>query len=72
VKLGPGIDGLRVVKEGLSAGDRIVVNGLQRVRPGAPLAPQDVPMDAERKKDVAMLGDTGKAGTADKAANTKE
>ena len=36
VKLGPVVDGLRVVREGLKAGETIVVNGLQRVRPGAP------------------------------------
>jgi multidrug efflux pump subunit AcrA (membrane-fusion protein) len=35
VTLGPLVDGLRVVRTGLSAGDRVVVNGLQRVRPGA-------------------------------------
>jgi multidrug efflux system membrane fusion protein len=46
VKLGPPADNLRVVASGLKAGERIVVNGLQRVRPGALLAPQEVPMDA--------------------------
>lgn len=46
VKLGPTVDGLRVVKEGLKADEKIIVNGLQRVRPGAPVAPQIVPMDA--------------------------
>lgn len=61
VKLGPAIDGLRVVKEGLAAGDRIVVNGLQRVRPGAPLAPEMVPMDAAQRKEVALLGDQDSA-----------
>jgi RND family efflux transporter MFP subunit len=35
VKLGPAIEGMRMVREGLSAGEEIVVNGLQRVRPGA-------------------------------------
>ncbi|MBV9880708.1 MAG: efflux RND transporter periplasmic adaptor subunit [Gemmatirosa sp.] len=35
VTLGPLVDGLRVVAAGVSAGDRVVVNGLQRVRPGA-------------------------------------
>jgi multidrug efflux system membrane fusion protein len=44
VKLGPVIDGLRVVREGLKANDTIVVNGLQRVRPGAPVTPQRVAM----------------------------
>jgi membrane fusion protein, multidrug efflux system len=46
VHLGPMVDGLRVVEEGLEAGERIVVNGLQRVRPGAPLTPQAVAMAA--------------------------
>jgi multidrug efflux system membrane fusion protein len=35
VTLGPVIDGLRVVREGLKPGELVVVNGLQRVRPGA-------------------------------------
>jgi len=44
VRLGPIVDGLRVVREGLSPGEVIVVNGLQRVRPGAVIAPQLVAM----------------------------
>jgi RND family efflux transporter MFP subunit len=34
VELGPIVDGLRVVRSGLSATDRIVIGGLQRARPG--------------------------------------
>jgi RND family efflux transporter MFP subunit len=34
VKLGPMFDGLRVVKEGLAAGENIVAVGAQRLRPG--------------------------------------
>jgi RND family efflux transporter MFP subunit len=34
VELGPIVDGLRVVRSGLSAADRIVIGGLQRARPG--------------------------------------
>jgi len=41
VVLGPGVAGQRVVREGLKAGDRVVVNGLQRVRPGAHVTPQE-------------------------------
>lgn len=41
VALGASIDGLRVVTAGLEPGERIVVNGLQRVRPGAVVAPQE-------------------------------
>jgi membrane fusion protein, multidrug efflux system len=44
VTLGPSADGLRVVTQGLKAGERIVVNGLQRVRPGVVLAPEVVSM----------------------------
>jgi len=47
VSLGAVQDGLRVVDAGLSAGDRIVVNGLQRVRPGDPVTPHLVPMQDE-------------------------
>ncbi|MFT4279426.1 MAG: efflux RND transporter periplasmic adaptor subunit [Rhodopseudomonas sp.] len=46
VKLGASVDGLRVVASGLKAGERIVVNGLQRVRPGVTIKPETVAMDA--------------------------
>jgi membrane fusion protein, multidrug efflux system len=46
VTLGAFVDGLRVVATGLKPGERIIVNGLQRVRPGAPLAPELVAMAA--------------------------
>jgi RND family efflux transporter MFP subunit len=39
IQLGPVIDGLRVVREGLQPGERVVINGLQRVRPGVKVAP---------------------------------
>lgn len=45
VVLGPAFDGLRVVRDGLKPGEKIVVNGLQRVRPGAPVTAQMVNMD---------------------------
>jgi membrane fusion protein, multidrug efflux system len=39
VTLGPIVDGLRVVRGGLEAGDSVIVNGLQRVRPGVQVTP---------------------------------
>jgi multidrug efflux system membrane fusion protein len=48
VWLGPTVEGLRVVTSGLEPGERIVVNGLQRVRPGAVVAPEPVAMDSAR------------------------
>ncbi|MCV0439388.1 MAG: efflux RND transporter periplasmic adaptor subunit [Hydrogenophaga sp.] len=46
VTLGASVDGLRTVLSGLQPGERIVVNGLQRVRPGDVVQPQIVPMSA--------------------------
>jgi len=39
VQLGPIIDGLRIVRGGLKPGELIVVNGLQRIRPGVRIDP---------------------------------
>jgi RND family efflux transporter MFP subunit len=41
IELGPLVDGKRVVRSGLAAGEKIVVNGMARVRPGMPVAPED-------------------------------
>ena len=46
VSLGSTANGLRIVTSGLSAGERIVVNGLQRIRPGALIDPQPALMEA--------------------------
>jgi hypothetical protein len=40
VVLGPVVDGLRVIKEGLTADDQVVVVGLMRARPGQKVTPQ--------------------------------
>jgi multidrug efflux system membrane fusion protein len=58
VKLGRTIEGLRIVEDGLKPGELVVVNGLQRVRPGSPVTPQTVPMEEQttgpRKDKVAV------------------
>jgi multidrug efflux system membrane fusion protein len=78
VKLGPVIDGMRVVREGLKPGEKIVINGLQRVRPGAPVTAETVKMDfdptaaaaaeskkpAEKKEAKIAKADEAKAGTS--------
>lgn len=48
VSLGATANGLRIVKAGLTAGERIVVSGLQRIRPGALVAPQPAAMETRR------------------------
>lgn len=48
VSLGASVNGLRVVTSGLKPEERIVVNGLQRIRPGSLVAPQPVAMAQSR------------------------
>jgi multidrug efflux system membrane fusion protein len=54
VKLGPVVDGLRVVREGLTRGDSIVVNGLQRVRPGTVVTPELVAMGSRKPSSTVL------------------
>jgi hypothetical protein len=51
VTLGQLDDGLRVIKDGLAASDRVIVNGLMRARPGAKVTAQEqgAPAAAVRK-----------------------
>src|ERR1700681_3007891 len=44
VTLGPLDEGLRVIREGLKAEDRVIIDGLQRARPGAKVAPHAAPI----------------------------
>ncbi|MBO9536803.1 efflux RND transporter periplasmic adaptor subunit [Herbaspirillum sp.] len=60
VRVGAAQDGLVVVESGLKSGERIVVNGLQRIRPGDAITPTEVPMQAEPKTAEAKPAD-GKA-----------
>ena len=50
VVLGPIVEGLRVVRSGLASGEKIIVNGLMKARPGAPVSPVLVSM-----RDLAPL-----------------
>ncbi|HXI68550.1 MAG TPA: efflux RND transporter periplasmic adaptor subunit [Steroidobacteraceae bacterium] len=63
VQLGPVIDGLRVVQSGLTAGETVVVNGLQRVRPGAQVQPHRVAMGEHAYGEgVRLLAGNSAAG----------
>lgn len=56
VQAGPLVDGLRPIEKGLKPGEWVIVNGLQRARPGAPVDAQKQPMpqppEAEEKPMV--------------------
>jgi multidrug efflux system membrane fusion protein len=62
VRVGANQDGLRVISSGLKAGERIVVNGLQRVRPGDTVNPQPVAMT--KTASVAQSGTPAKPASA--------
>ncbi|EHP38041.1 multidrug transport protein [Cupriavidus basilensis OR16] len=66
VTLGPSYDGLRVIRQGLKADEKIVVNGLQRVRPGITVAPKPVDMAFKRELDQR-----GESADRKQAANEK-
>ena len=40
VRIGPRIDGYRVIRDGLTGEETIVINGLMRVRPGVKVTPE--------------------------------
>lgn len=44
-------NGYRVIEEGLQPGDRVIVNGLQRVRPGVKVTPKPAEQDVELAAD---------------------
>jgi multidrug efflux system membrane fusion protein len=52
ITLGAMADGLRIVTSGLDAGERIVVSGLQRVRPGDVVSPEPARTDRLTSADV--------------------
>lgn len=62
VKTGATQDGLVIVESGLQPGERIVVNGLQRVHPGAPVTPQAVDMKTGKAIDPSQPAADRKVG----------
>ncbi len=68
VTLGQLVDGMRVIREGLTPDDKVVVNGLMRVRPGVTVAPQVA--DAGKAGADAGAGSAGgkQAASGDKPA----
>jgi membrane fusion protein (multidrug efflux system) len=51
VDLGPSVKGLRIVEKGLSEGDRIVVDGVQRISDGAVVDPRPAPDNPGASRD---------------------
>lgn len=53
VKLGPTVEGKRIIRAGLEGGEQIVVNGLQRVRPGMPVNVETQTAQKKKPAEVA-------------------
>jgi RND family efflux transporter MFP subunit len=51
VRIGPRIDGYRVIRDGLTGNETVVVNGLVRVRPGASITPQMINLPPVRERN---------------------
>ena len=53
VTLGQAVDDLRVIKDGLTDGDRVVINGLMRVRQGQKVTPEEQPVSPQASVPAA-------------------
>lgn len=75
VRLGALHDGLREIVEGLQAGDRVIVNGLQKVQPGITVNSAQVAMPGSKALHVEVVTEPADVAavqaTAKTNANTK-
>jgi len=82
ISMGQLVDGLRVIEEGLQPGERVIVKGLQRARPGAKVDPEQIEMKtltasaieaaAEAKLDQAKTAAAAPAGDDSNSVGKEE
>jgi RND family efflux transporter MFP subunit len=72
VRLGAIYDGLRAIEDGLTPGERVIVVGVQQVRPGAVVEPKlvDMPVSNPRRPGVVGVGAAGPGLTGGGLART--
>jgi RND family efflux transporter MFP subunit len=63
VRMGQLVDGLRVIEEGLRPGEWVVVNGLQRARPGAKVDPERADMASLTVSALKAVAEASKKET---------
>jgi len=68
VKTAERVDSLWVILEGLKPGEKVVVEGIQKVRPGSPVNPKPFEGTAAQPKAEAKPGDAKPAAKADEKA----
>ena len=66
VTLGPVIDGLRVVTQGLQAQDQVIINGLMKIMPGAPVKAEPGSMEQFASNQLEMKAAVGAPSKAAK------
>jgi hypothetical protein len=54
VQLGPVVEGKRIIRSGVEAGEKVVVNGLARVRPGMAVAAQEAVAETSNSKPQTL------------------
>jgi membrane fusion protein (multidrug efflux system) len=67
IRMGQLVDGLRVIEEGVQPGELVVVNGLQRARPGGKIDPEKTEMKA-----LTISAMRAKAEASQDSAKTKQ
>lgn len=73
VKLGQLEDGLRLIRSGLSPDDLVIINGIQRVRPGVVASPQEGKIATKSKEFIPKeLEDFFKQEPPGKPSNTEQ
>ena len=60
IRMGQLVDGLRVIEEGLQPDESVVVNGLQRARPGAKVDPEQTDMKSLTASALKAAAEVGK------------
>jgi len=56
VELGRIVDGLRIIRKGIAPGDEVVINGLQRIRPGMKVNATVTTMEPSDSGQTAQRG----------------
>jgi RND family efflux transporter MFP subunit len=82
IRMGQLVDGLRVIEEGLQPGERVIVQGVQRARPGGKVDPEKIDMKtltasaikaaAEAKRETAKTDAAAPAGNDSTSAGNEE
>lgn len=53
LRVGPGYDGMRIIREGLSPDDTVIIDGLMRARPGSKVTPEKGTIGSEPQAALA-------------------